>query len=381
MTSDTRSTAASSCFDWPGGAGAHASLSVPRPRLVAVCSACGALPLALAASAWHHRSPRNGRVGSQVPKNRRRARSTFRVPPALRDLQFRAEYVLLRAIAGLVRALPLGFAVATSAKVWRRLAPLLSRERHRRALDNLAIAFPAKSEGERRAIALAHWENLGRVMAETMQIDRILREPSRIEIENAALFSRYKGKLGPVIGVSLHMGNWELAIWPLVVAGAQPAAIYRSVNNPYVDRYLRAQRRDLYPGGLFGRGKVEGDHGESQRTARIITDYVRRGGRLGLVCDLHDRTGILVPFFGRPARTQAIAAMIARRVGARIWMARCMRVGAESRFRVQLKELKVPRSPNQADDIREIMTGMQIQFEAWIREAPEQWMWSNRRWS
>src|SRR5690606_39485366 len=94
---------------------------------------------------------------------------------------------------------------------------------------NLAIAFPEKSEAERLEIALAHWENLGRVMAETMQIDRVIRDPSRIEIENLALFGRYKDKLGPAIGVSLHMGNWELAIWPLVVAGANPAAVYRSV--------------------------------------------------------------------------------------------------------------------------------------------------------
>lgn len=323
----------------------------------------------------------NLQVRQSVPKVRKRRRSTVRIPPPLRDLQFRAEYALLRLVVGLVRALPLDFAVAASAKAWRVLAPLISRVRHQRALDNLAIAFPEKSEEERREIALAHWENLGRVMAETMQIDRILRDPSRIEIESIEVFSRYKDKLGPIVGVSLHMGNWELAIWPLVVAGANPAAIYRSVNNPYVDRFLRAQRKDLYPGGLFGRGRVEGDHDESQRTARIITDYVRRGGRLGLVCDLHDRSGIPVPFFGKPARTQAIAAMIARRVGARIWMARCLRIGNESRFRVQLKELKVPRTANQSNDVRTAMELMQLQFEEWVREAPEQWMWSNRRWS
>ncbi len=316
-----------------------------------------------------------------MPKLYKRRRSRIRLPAALRDLQFRAEYVLLRIIVGLVRALPLSLAVRASARAWRILAPVASPVRHARALENVAIAFPEKSEDERRDIVLAHWENLGRVMAETMQLDRILHDPSRIEIESAAIFARYKDKLGPAIGVSLHMGNWELAIWPLVVAGANPAAIYRSVNNPYVDQYLRAQRKELYPGGLFGRGRVEGDHGESQRTARIITDYVRRGGRLGLVCDLHDRTGIPVPFFGRPAKTQAIAAMIARRVGARIWMARCARIGTESRFRVQIKELKVPRTANQADDIRAIMTEMQLQFEEWVREAPEQWMWSNRRWS
>jgi KDO2-lipid IV(A) lauroyltransferase len=40
----------------------------------------------------------------------------------------------------------------------------------------------------------------------------------------------------------------------------------------------------------------------------------------------------------------------------------------------------VPRSANQADDVKWITAAMQQQFEAWIREAPEQWMWSNRRW-
>lgn len=299
----------------------------------------------------------------------------------LRDLQFHLEYVALRLVVGLVRMLPLSVATGASAWTWRRLAPIINPKRHRRALDNLAIAFPDKTEEERRAIALAHWENLGRVMAETMQIDRIIKDPSRITIVSENVFGRYRDKLGAAIGVSLHMGNWELAIWPLTLAGANPAAVYRSVNNPYVDRYLRDQRRDLYPGGLFGRGKVEGEHGESQKTARLIMDYVRRGGRLGLVCDLYDRTGVPVPFFGRDAKTQAIGAMIARRTGARIWMARCKRIGTASRFEIELQELRVPRTANQAEDIRWIMAAMQRQYEAWIREAPEQWMWSNRRWS
>jgi KDO2-lipid IV(A) lauroyltransferase len=218
-------------------------------------------------------------------------------------------------------------------------------------------------------------------MAETMQIDRLIEDPSRIVIATENLFFRYKDKLGPAVGVSLHMGNWEVAAWPFVVANANPGGVYRSVNNPYVDEYLRYQRRDLFPGGLFGRGKVEGDHGDNQRTARILTDFVRRGGRLGLVCDLFDRTGIPIPFFGKEARTQAIAAMIARRVGARMWMSRCKRIGTESRFEIEIKELRVPRTANQSEDVRWIMTEMQKQFEEWIREAPEQWMWSNRRWS
>ncbi len=301
--------------------------------------------------------------------------------PDLRDLQFRAEYFFLRSIVAIVRSFGLRRSVQLSARAWRFLAPMIAKKRHNRALENLAVAFPEMARAERERIALAHWENLGRVMAETMQLDRILAEPGRVQVEDAHVFERYINKFGPIVGVSLHMGNWELAIWPMTMGGKKPGAVYRSVNNPYVDQYLRDQRADIYPGGLFGRGKVEGDHGDNQRTARLITDFVRRGGQLGMVCDLYDRSGIPVPFFGRDARTQAIGAMIARRVGARVWMARCLRIGDESRFTIQLKELRVPRSANQSADVREMMTQMQIQFETWIKEHPEQWMWSNRRWS
>lgn len=299
----------------------------------------------------------------------------------LRDVQFRLEYGLLRLVVGFIRLMPLSSATAFSAWSWGWLAPRINPRRHKRALDNLNIAFPEKTQAERDAIALAHWKNLGRVMAETMQIDRVLAQPDAVEMLNPKVFGRYSGKLGPIIGVSMHMGNWELAILPFVWANANPAAVYRSVNNPYVDRFLRHQRKDLYPGGLFGRGTVEGDHGDDKKTARLLTDFVRNGGRLGIVSDLYDRRGMAVPFFGKDAKTLPIAGMIARRLGTRIWMSRCMRVGTSSRFQIELKELRVPRTANTSDDVRTIITDMQKQFEDWVRDCPEQWMWSNRRWS
>ncbi len=298
---------------------------------------------------------------------------------ALVDLRHRLEYAMLMLLVSIVRAMPLDTAARVSARIWGTIAPRLRR--HQRALDNLAIAYPEKTLAEREVIARAMWENLGRVMAETMQIDRLIRDPGRIRVANDRVFRRYKDKLGPAIGCSLHMGNWELAIWPLVVAGANPAAVYRTVKNPYVDAFLRHQRRDLYPGGLLGKGKVDGNWEEGQRTARQITDFVRHGGRLGLVCDLYDKGGLPVPFFGRDARSVMIPAMIARRLGTRIWLARCLRIGTQSRFEVEIKELKVPRTSNAGDDVKWITAAMQREFEAWIREAPEQWMWSNRRWS
>lgn len=295
-------------------------------------------------------------------------------------MRFWLEYALLRFVAGLVRVMPLDLATSLSGKCWRTLAPHVSPKRHQRALENLRVAFPQMSEDERQAIRAAHWENLGRVMVETIQIDRLVQDRARFQVINQAILRRYGSKLGAAVGVSLHMGNWEFAIWPFVVSSANPAALYRTVNNPHIDRYLREKRRILYPGGMFARGNAE-KHADDHRTARAITDFVRRGGRLGIVCDQHYGRGVPVPFFGREARPQPIAAIIARRVGARLWMARCIRIGTESRFRIEIKELRVPRSANPAADIRATLAGMMRQFEAWVQETPEQWMWSNRIWS
>lgn len=297
---------------------------------------------------------------------------------ALVNIRYFLEYLFLRAVIGLVRLLPLDTARETSAAVWRLLAPY--GRRHKRALDNLAIAFPEKTPAEREAIAMAMWGNLGRVMAETMVLDRILAQPERIEIENPQLIDRYAYKMGAAVVCSLHMGNWELAMWPLTKAGAKPAAVYRLVDNPYIDLYLRSQRKLLYPGGLFARGNIKGLQ-LGHDTARMIASYVRQGGRIGFLADRYEPKGIKVPFFGRMAGSNVVPVMLARRAGARLWAGRCVRIGNESRFKVVVCEIKVPWTDNPNADIEAALTELQAQFQEWIVAHPEQWMWSNRRWS
>src|SRR4029079_2422078 len=296
----------------------------------------------------------------------------------LLDLRYRLQYLGLRTLLRMVRLVPVDFGGSISAKCWRFLGA--RNRRHKRALAKLERAFPDKTPEERQQIALAAWENLGRVMVETMNIDRILKQPDRLHVTNGHWITRYREKMGPVLIVTMHMGNWELGMWPVTLAGVRPAGVYRQVKNPYVDRYLRAQRKDLYPGGLFGRGRAAGMD-ETQKTARFIMDYVRQGGRLGFISDLYDAQGIEVPFFGYPAKSMPIVAMIARRVGARIWIGRCVRIGKRACFDVNVNELRIPRTKNQAEDIRNITAAIQRHFEFWIRENPDQFMWSNRRWS
>ena len=111
-----------------------------------------------------------------------------------RIVRYRLEYLGLRFLIGLVRLFPLDLAATVSAKIWRLVAPY--NRRHKRALANLERAFPDKSPEEREAIARAAWENLGRVMVETMSIDRILKDPGRLHVTNGHWIARYKEKWG-----------------------------------------------------------------------------------------------------------------------------------------------------------------------------------------
>ena len=295
-----------------------------------------------------------------------------------KDLQYRIEYALLRGIIGFVRLFPLDTAVWLSAKGWRLLAPY--GRRHKRAHDNIARAYPDMAQSERDRIILAMWGNLGRVMAETMQMDRILKDSSRFELLSKNLLDRYLTKMGPAILLSMHSGNWEITMWPMTKTGAKPAGVYRLVKNPYVDQYLRDQRKVLYPGGLFAKGRKQGTN-TGMDTARVLNSYVRQGGRLGFLADLYDTKGVPVPFFGHPAPCTPFPAMMARRLGARVWIGRSIRVGERSQFQLEMKEIKVPRTKNHGEDIKAIVAASQAQFEEWIREHPEQWMWSNRKWN
>ncbi len=119
----------------------------------------------------------------------------------------------------LVRALPMRAGVELIAWASRLVGPWLRQ--NRRALENLAIAFPDRSAAERMAIARAMWANMGRTFAETFYIDRIIAEPSRFTITDEAGWRERMSGTGPSVGVTAHIGNWELAVWPVTTFGAR----------------------------------------------------------------------------------------------------------------------------------------------------------------
>jgi KDO2-lipid IV(A) lauroyltransferase len=294
------------------------------------------------------------------------------------SLRHRIEWWGLRLVLLASRALSVEQVSAAGAFLLGRVGPRLRQ--NRRALANLAIAFPEMPEAERHRIARAMWANMGRTFAETLVLDRLLQSPDRIEIVDRAAWTQRAAEPGTIVGITLHMGSWELAIQPFNMLGRQPSGVYKPLDNPLIDAWLKRTRAPLFPSGLFGKGDRADSDGTGQRTARQLIDKARSGGMLGFVADHFDRRGDAVAFLGRTTKVTTAPAGIARHVGARVWVGRCVRVEASCRFRFEMTELPVPRSQDRKADALALTAAVFAVFEAWIREHPEQWMWWNTRW-
>ena len=282
-------------------------------------------------------------------------------------LRFRIEYAGLRLLSLLLHLLPIDVGSAVMGWFWGMIAPFLHR--HERVLDHLAKAYPQQSIEFRQRIAASMWRNLGRVFAESLMLDRLLRA-GRLELRTPEVIAAARDSGRGVVFISLHSGNWEMAIVGAVQAGIKAAGVYQRLKNPHVDAWLLAQRRRYYPRGLFAKGSDIG-----RRLLRIV----REGGAVAILSDLRDRRGVSVPFFGRPAPTSTFPALLSRTGNAALIAARVIRTGG-THLVLEAVPVPVPQTEDRDADVLAATVAIHAQFEAWIREYPDQWMWGHRRW-
>lgn len=286
----------------------------------------------------------------------------------MRDLAERALALLIRGAFAMLRAL--GPDRASALGAW--LAPRIGRwtRNHRHAMENLALAFPGKSEAERAAICREAWENLGRTACEYVHLDALFERAEADEATHAR-FAALKASGRPALVFAAHLANWEL---PAVAAHrmGQPAAIlYRTPNNRHVAADIIALREPimgrLIPAGLAA----------PIRMAEALDE----GLTLGMLVDQRFGRGPRVPFFGVPAASNPFLARLARRfAGVPVHGLRAIRLPG-GRFRIELTEaLDLPRDARGTVDIEAATAMVNAIIEGWVREHPGQWLWMHRRW-
>lgn len=277
-----------------------------------------------------------------------------------------AALIGIRIARVLCRPLPIAWVSAIGGWLGRHV--IRSRRRQRRAMANLAAAFPDTGRAAPERIARAMWDSYGRALAETLVLDRIAADPGRVELANPEVLDDEAGT-GTVF-VGMHFANWEINALPARGRFPDLAALYKPFRSAGLDAWVRRHREGFYPGGLLA-----ADATALLKAARLV----RAGGAVCLLGDHRDAGGVDVPFFGRAAPSTAFPAMLGRRFGARVIAARTDRL-AGARFRVVLERVPVDRTDDEAADIAGATAAVQAVFERWVREAPGQWLWFYKRW-
>ena len=280
-------------------------------------------------------------------------------------LRHRIEAWAMAGLVWLVGRLPVETASNLGGALGRWIGPRLGVSR--RALDNLALAFPERDAAWRRRIVRAMWDNLGRTAFELAHLGEI-SDPAGpwVQLEGAEHAEAFRTSTRPRLFVSGHLANWEVMATYATRLGLPIVAVERRPNNPLIAPLLERLRAS---GGSASRRVPKGSKG-----AREVLAELRRGGAVAMLIDQKMNDGIEVPFFGRPAMTAVAPAQLALRSKAEILLIQFQRLGA-ARFRLVAR----PYHPA-SDDPAEVTADLNRVLEGWIREKPEDWLWLHRRW-
>ena len=285
----------------------------------------------------------------------------------------RAVYLAVRVAVCVIQALPVRIAFAL-ADALAELAHRIDKRHRTVAAENLTFAFPEKTPAEIDALVRACYRHCLRQVVEMLLLPRKFRgETWRSYGKTVGGEHILAAMLSPrpVLVVTAHFGNWELAGFAMGVFGFRTYAIARVLDNPHLERFLKQFR---------------------ERTGQTILDknddYARieatlRGG--GKVATLGDQDagakGVFVDFFGRPASAHKAVALLALEFDALMIVVGVPRIGDRFYFHIHCEDAIDPREyAARPDAVKAITQRYHDALARLIRRHPEQDFWLHRRW-
>lgn len=255
------------------------------------------------------------------------------------------------------------------AGLWYRLDA-----RHRRiVLRNLEFAYggeltPAARERLAREVfrqfVLFGWETLELLLA---PLSYIRRKVIILGWEHAdTALAQGRG----MIAITAHAGNWEYTVMGYGLQYRPVAVVGRDLDHPASRRLARYLRER---GGNWLVAK--------QRGMKDILRHLNQNRAVGIVIDQNTAAaqGLLVDFFGHPARTTPVAALLARR-GVPVLPTLSRRLPDGRHLMVIFPPIPLAKTGDAQADIKRHLELQNRAIEAWVRAEPAQWLWLHRRW-
>jgi len=294
-----------------------------------------------------------------------------------RTVQKLRRYLVYRFILGFRRVLlllPFPFAFRLCSFLGWLSYYILFRQRAT-ILSNLKLAFGnEKSIVELNQIAKGVFQNAGMSSAEVLCWSKLGIEylQNHVTIENPeAILSAYdKGK--GIIGITAHLGNWEYMAAAVALRFKIPfSVIAREYANVRLNRLLEQNRKSMGVDVIY-RGQ----------DAIAILRRLKRGEGLGILADqnIHGE-GIMVNFFGQPAKTIRNLAELILRTGSPVVPIFIIRNKDLTTHKLIIENpLSFEVTGDRESDLKNIAQTYTGIIESYVKRYPDQWMWMHDRW-
>ena len=280
------------------------------------------------------------------------------------------RFVLFEAFC--VGRMPRGAALKTCG-FFGLIAFRVVRKARQQTEQNLSRAFGWSSDHPRLArTAREVFVNAGKNLADLILLPRLnaanvhqlIKVSGRHHIDEALALGR------GLIGITGHIGNWELMAAGLALQGYPLNAVARQVYDQRLDRILNDLRKNANVRG------ISRDTGVKE-----MIRVLRKGEILGILMDQDSSVrGVFVPFFDRPAHTPAGPVMLAMKTGAPILPMAIHRQRDETYLVTVKPPLDMRYTGDREKDLLSNTAACTRALESFIRQEPSQWVWMHNRW-
>ena len=235
--------------------------------------------------------------------------------------------------------------------------------------SNIKKGIPQIKSENLKEITRSMWNNYGRLFAEYMFIKdfRFGKLSKKIQVEGQEIIDQIKKNEKQVIFVSGHFSNFELMAMYLEKSGIKLSAIYRPLNNIFLNgimENLRAKFICKYQikKGLGGIKKLISLKKKNFSTALMIDQRVSEG--------------IFSNLFNQKALTTTIPAQLVKKFSLPVVPVYIERITGLN-FKISIQN---PIHFSKEDSIETITLKLNQTLEIMILRKPEQWIWSHNRW-
>ena len=285
----------------------------------------------------------------------------------MKIIKYFFQFLIIIIMFSIFKILRLKASSALSGKLFEKIGPLFRSKKliH----SNLKKAFPSTNLENLDKITTQMWNNYGRVFAEYMFIKDFREDKSnaRIEIVGQEILEDIKRKNKPVVFISGHLSNFELMAMHIEKVGIKLSAIYRPLNNLFLNKIMERIRKKYICKHQIKKG-IGG--------MKKLIQLKKLNYSTALMIDQRVSQGIESDFFNQKAFTTTIPAQLVKKFNLPVVPIFIERIN-NINFKIVVKK---PITFDNDETTKSITDELNLILEKMIIYKPEQWIWSHNRW-